>query len=114
MLLTMAVIGMYLAIGSLIALVAWSRSDKTEWLADNALITGLTLMSVMVFWPRVFVVFLRVIKQRIMERRNSKCEKCGHATHQDGCRDKAVIAIPDKPLVLETQCPCSPLHSNKG
>jgi hypothetical protein len=67
--LAMAVIGTYLAIGSLIALFAWSKSDKTEWLSDNVLITGLTFLRVMVFWPGVFVVFAKIVQRHKSKQR---------------------------------------------
>lgn len=67
--LEITVIGVYLAIGSIVALLAWSRSNKNEWLADNAIINGLTFLSVMIFWPKVFVIFVRVLRRRIAERR---------------------------------------------
>lgn len=63
------VIGTYLAIGSFVALFAWSKRDPDEWLANDSLINGLTFLSVMVFWPRVFVVFVQVLRKRLAARR---------------------------------------------
>jgi hypothetical protein len=64
----LAVIGTYLMIGAFVALFAWSRSDKTDWLANDTTINGLTFLSVMVFWPRIFVVFVRIVRKRLSER----------------------------------------------
>jgi len=62
-------VGTYLAIGSCVALFAWANRDKDEWLANDPLVNGLTFLSVMVFWPRIFVVFVRVLRKRLAARR---------------------------------------------
>lgn len=63
------VVGTYLAIGACLALFAWSKRDLDAWLADDTLINGLTFLSLMVFWPRIFVVFVQVLRKRLAVRR---------------------------------------------
>lgn len=62
-------VGTYLAIGAFVAMFAWSKRDQDAWLANDPRINGLTLLYVMVFWPRVFVVFVRVLRKRLAVRR---------------------------------------------
>lgn len=59
------VIGTYLMVGSFLALFAWSKRDQDEWLANDLLLNSLTFLSVMIFWPRIFVVFARIVRQRL-------------------------------------------------
>lgn len=59
------VIGTYLAIGAFVAGFSWSKRDKDAWLANDPLINGLTFLSVMVFWPRFFVIFVKLLRKRL-------------------------------------------------
>lgn len=63
------VVGMYLMIGSFVAIWAWSCRDRDAWLANDPLINWLTLLSVTVFWPRAFAVFVKVVRKRLVSRR---------------------------------------------
>lgn len=63
-LLIFGIAGTYLAIGSLIALFAWSKRDRDEWLADDLLVNSLTFLRVMISWPNIFIVFARVWRNR--------------------------------------------------
>lgn len=64
------ILGTYLMVGVFVALaVAWSKRGEDEWLAEDPRIKGLTLLSVMVFWPLIFVVFVRVLRKRLADRR---------------------------------------------
>jgi len=63
-LLIFGIAGTYLAIGSLIALFAWSKRDRDEWLADDLLVNSLTFLRVMISWPKIFIVFGRVWRNR--------------------------------------------------
>lgn len=63
------VVGTYLMIGSFIALFCWSKRDKDDWLADDPVSSGLTLLRIMFLWPRFFVVLAKVIRKRLVARR---------------------------------------------
>lgn len=91
----LAVIGTYLMIGSFVAIFAWSKRDQSEWLANHPLINSLTFLSVMIFWPRIFVVFVRVVRRRLKERREALKIK--------------TIKIEGTPFVLSTRDPKSGL-----
>lgn len=64
----LCVVGTYLMIGSFVALFAWQKRNKDEWLANDTLINSLTFLSVMMSWPRIFVVFARIVLKRLSDR----------------------------------------------
>jgi hypothetical protein len=68
----LAVLGTYLMVGSLIALLAWSKRDQDEWLANHPLINGLTFLWLTVFWPRIFVIFVQVLRRKLKDRRSAQ------------------------------------------
>ena len=62
-------VGTYLMIGSFIALLCWSKRDKDDWLADDPIISGLTLLRITFLWPTFFVVLAKVVRKRLAARR---------------------------------------------
>ncbi len=61
---TFAVIGTYLMIGSFIGLFCWAQRDKDEWLANDPLISGLTILRIAILWPTFFVTLARIAWRR--------------------------------------------------
>lgn len=63
------VVGTYLMIGSFVSLLCWWKRNKDAWFGDDSAMDRVLFLYLMVTWPKFFVVFVRVLRKKLAERR---------------------------------------------